>query len=519
MSKTYFDIELIKARLNDYDVPSLLAHANIILEKIKKVKKEYESILNALLKILKSKLKNNTSNYIDDIKKLDEEISKVTSHDFLKINKYTLTEMYLNQIDTFEMESNNNDNQISDDNINQKKDNNINNDGDIDLDNYSDKATTDESIEELFYPNIDNEKKNKSGFSESNIENVSSSYNSSQSDIRNIPENINTNSNSYSISNNREYKDKNNTISFSSISEINSKGSEELSSNSYYKDYIEGLICSINYFVIKLEHLMKAGVKLLIEPKIDKESCNYKDILNFLDEIQSAYDGSIKVVTPELSHPIKKFRDELNKGIIKQSGTIQEENQLISNNTALDELNILSFFKESVFKKLSFDIFDYKFDVIPSFNYDEQKIKEGELYYHPYKFFGIGLKHEISKCDKWPYAYRPIKSNTDLVSLLIQKDWKIFQLNNIRDKKQKEKIGKGICLTPDISLAEENTATIEVLQKKYTILLMVRVNQRKIKERQKIKNGGQIWIVEKDYIKICRILFRESVEDKDKNVK
>ena len=77
-------------------------------------------------------------------------------------------------------------------------------------------------------------------------------------------------------------------------------------------------------------------------------------------------------------------------------------------------------------------------------------------------------------------------------------------------KKEKElncnKIGSGIYLFQNISKAEKKTGEFDINGKKYKILLMAKVQKDKIKEP--INNKRGYWVVEKDFVKIYRILFK-----------
>ena len=68
------------------------------------------------------------------------------------------------------------------------------------------------------------------------------------------------------------------------------------------------------------------------------------------------------------------------------------------------------------------------------------------------------------------------------------------------------KIGTGIYLFPNISKAEKRTGEFDINRKKYKILLMVKVKKDQIKEP--INNKYGYWVVEKDFVKIYRILFK-----------
>ena len=83
-------------------------------------------------------------------------------------------------------------------------------------------------------------------------------------------------------------------------------------------------------------------------------------------------------------------------------------------------------------------------------------------------------------------------------------------INNFKeqfDKRDWRKVGNGIYLRPNVKIAENFTTTIPIGEKKYKILLMAKVKKDKIKEPKNCKNG--FWIVDKDSVRIIRILFKE----------
>ena len=78
--------------------------------------------------------------------------------------------------------------------------------------------------------------------------------------------------------------------------------------------------------------------------------------------------------------------------------------------------------------------------------------------------------------------------------------------NNILDKRHRNKIGTGIYLFQDINKAEKYAGVFDINRKKYKILLMAKVKQDKIKESE---NKKGLWIVDKEFVKIYRIIFKE----------
>ena len=75
--------------------------------------------------------------------------------------------------------------------------------------------------------------------------------------------------------------------------------------------------------------------------------------------------------------------------------------------------------------------------------------------------------------------------------------------DNIRNRGKE--VGKGIFLTPFISIAEHYTGIISFNNKKYKILLMARVKIENIREPEK----SNFWVLNQEDIRIYRILLKE----------
>ena len=73
------------------------------------------------------------------------------------------------------------------------------------------------------------------------------------------------------------------------------------------------------------------------------------------------------------------------------------------------------------------------------------------------------------------------------------------------DKRSSNIIGKGIYLTPFIKIAESYTGVISFNKKNYKVVLMSKVKIKKIREPE----GTKFWVLDKDYIRIYRILLKE----------
>ena len=154
-----------------------------------------------------------------------------------------------------------------------------------------------------------------------------------------------------------------------------------------------------------------------------------------------------------------------------------------------------------------------------------------EHYYPPYKWMGIGLNvsgkydngnddwlDDISQKSEWAIAYRGIRTAKNskikienyLKYFIEKRDLTIAITNkgeNLNDKRRWKAtpVGKGIWMTPYISIAEKYTQAISFDNKKYKILLMAKVKINKIREPK----GNNYWVLNNEDIRIYRVLFKE----------
>ena len=168
--------------------------------------------------------------------------------------------------------------------------------------------------------------------------------------------------------------------------------------------------------------------------------------------------------------------------------------------------------------------FDSRGDfLIPNLN--NNIIRGSEIYYPPYMWIGIGLnvcgKYEENgdwlmthnKDSIWANAYlgfdqdiSDIKANLHDLAFNNEKLEKYEKNIDFKDKWHLiKRIDKGIYLYNKIENAENYAGILDIDDKKYKILFMVRV---KIDEICQPKNED-IWALDKKYIRIYRILFKE----------
>ena len=181
--------------------------------------------------------------------------------------------------------------------------------------------------------------------------------------------------------------------------------------------------------------------------------------------------------------------------------------------------------KECKFSERNFD--DRGDFLIPNLS---NNIKRGsEIYYPPYMWIGIGLnvcaykKYEKDgnwlfkdyENSQWTNAYLGFcPENNDIKTILhdlpfnIEKLEKYEKENDFLDTKHwKKRFGKGIYLNNKIENAEKDSWIININKKKFKVLFMVRV---KISEICQPENED-VWALDKKYIRIYRILFKEII--------
>ena len=178
--------------------------------------------------------------------------------------------------------------------------------------------------------------------------------------------------------------------------------------------------------------------------------------------------------------------------------------------------------------KIPKEKFDYKGNFIsPNTNNNNKRGKE--IYIPPYGWYGIGL-NVIGKYDegddkwindnteegKWAIAYHGInyKLNSDKIKNVlndiilndgISKAINESKANKDNIRNRGKEVGKGIFLTPFISIAEHYTGIISFNNKKYKVLLMARVKIENIREPEK----SNFWVLNQEDVRIYRILLKE----------
>ena len=167
--------------------------------------------------------------------------------------------------------------------------------------------------------------------------------------------------------------------------------------------------------------------------------------------------------------------------------------------------------------KISKDKLKSKYNfIIP--NLELEYIKGGEIYFPPYKWFGIGIDNKKiykNKNEQKALAYYGFKGmNPRNIKMMINNiimgkgfniDCDLQPKCRFFDKRKPKKyVGNGIYLTPKINIIEKNTGIVYFNKKAYKIALMEKVLTDKIRQPD-----NDYWILNPNEIEIIRIIFKE----------
>ena len=167
--------------------------------------------------------------------------------------------------------------------------------------------------------------------------------------------------------------------------------------------------------------------------------------------------------------------------------------------------------------KISKDKLKSKYNfIIP--NLELEYIKGGEIYFPPYKWFGIGIDNKKiykNKNEQKALAYYGFKGmNPRNIKMMINNiimgkgfniDYDLQPKCRFFDKRKPKKyVGTGIYLTPKINIIEKNTGIVYFNKKAYKIALMAKVLTDKIRQPD-----NDYWILNPNEIEIIRIIFKE----------
>ena len=269
--------------------------------------------------------------------------------------------------------------------------------------------------------------------------------------------------------------------------------------------------------------LQSATVDLNIFSKIKNYSKYFVTIFphKFFNNEKNKLMNAISLILKKKYNTSDIFSEE--RAFIVINENIQSKNHKKIYNTKISEIkNILGKLEDKYnskvylkeFCKINENKLEIRYDEI-SFDENENSNIGGEKYTPPKGYFGIGLK--ISNDLSWPIAYLTFNKNYNpeemriILNEIIEKknlNHLVYKdVNNELDKRHSQKIGTGIYIFPNIENADKYTNIFDINGKKFKILLMLKVKQDKIKEPENNKMG--YWIVDKEFVKIYRILFKE----------
>ena len=254
---------------------------------------------------------------------------------------------------------------------------------------------------------------------------------------------------------------------------------------------------------------------------ISKENANYDK-----DELESISDSLIECLKIEKNHLFLLQNSQIDNFV-----KINNFNEI-----PMKQMEIFPKFSE--FKKLYLlkmkllienyainkDCFDNRGNFLNP-NARKNIYRGKEIYEPPYGWMGLGLNvlgkyqddiwlEDITDKSEWAIAYRGIFSKDEnkmkgLIKYYIEKqDLKIAETTikgQIYNRRRWKSINKGVYITPYIKVAEKYTQSISFNNKKYKVLLMAKVKIGQIVEPE----GSDFWILNNDYIRIYRVLFKE----------
>ena len=294
---------------------------------------------------------------------------------------------------------------------------------------------------------------------------------------------------------------------------------------------------NINMFEIIEKH-SKFAISILPHRNLINSEKLTQEIKSITNYYYSEFHKNYNISTDNAFLIVNDYIDEKNHKNIY----IIKEKKILKSMAILNEIHDLKLNFLIKVCKINPNKLEAKYDSI-YFKQDNNTTIKGEKYYSPEGYFGIGIK--IENDDNLPFAYLTLsnkftKKQLECVFNELIENKKLDKIENKKenkafDKNHWAKIGTGIYLFPNIATAEKHTGTFEINGKQYKIVIMVKVMKDKIKQ-PKIKkseskesenkepnenkkpdekkepdyNDYGYWVVEKDYVKICRILFKEN---------
>ena len=292
------------------------------------------------------------------------------------------------------------------------------------------------------------------------------------------------------------------------------------------------------------EQLLKIIKKITLSQRVILQSATVNiNIFSKLREIANFYLTVFPHKNLNITNKLKEGLSIILKNKFNTTDVIADDRAFIISNNYIDSktykniynikqeeiLNYLNILKIMSILKSNFLIKDCSISPnnlevklgVPFFTETGIQLIGGEKYFAPLGWFGLGIKNNIDT--NWPIAYITFshKCNNSKIKQLFNEIIEYKKMDNLVIKKKDEskyesdkrswsKIGSGIHLFQKIQKAERYTGTFDINGKKYKILLMARVQQNKIKEPK--NNKIDYWVVEKEFVKIFRILFKENIK-------
>ena len=224
---------------------------------------------------------------------------------------------------------------------------------------------------------------------------------------------------------------------------------------------------------------------------------------------------------------ITKIDNNIHVNDIIKSNKFEDNNIISKYISECPKIDEIKSFKDFLIKqcKIKKEDLDYRGNAI-YFNLSHNNRRGQEKYDPPHGCICLGLNrigiyenddwlNNKSKSSKWAIAYHGIgnlANNKDIEEMILDITKNGLKPGNSQDKMgqkdkrhPKETIGEGVYLYPKFKDAEENAGIIYIKQKKYKIILMVRVLIEKISEPE----DAEQWILPKDAIRSYRLLAKE----------
>ena len=236
---------------------------------------------------------------------------------------------------------------------------------------------------------------------------------------------------------------------------------------------------------------------------------------------------------------LDQFKEEINeeKSMLLLSkddkknvlNSLIKSNEYIQNYSDIKEINKIAEIINFLNNKCGVYNIEYLGNKI-TFNSSLKSKRGNEKYYPPHDWIGIGINvtgkykedkedkediwlNDSSKSAKWAIAYHQI-SSYEVIKKIIEEGLKPGRSQDKEKEKdirnQRQLIGEGIYLYPEISLAEEKAPNILINNRRYKIVIMAKVMIQKIRQPAELN----YWILDKNSVRPYRILFKENKEQK-----